>query len=63
MNQYTKKPSKNFHDDVMSEEGSHCICLSLTLTDSIFKIGKKYYSQVFLEECKYTIKGKKYFIH
>ena len=47
----------------MSKEGSHCVCLSLTLIGSIFKIGKKYYSQVFLEECKYTIKDKKYFIH
>ena len=29
------------------------------LTDSVLKIGKNYYSQVFLEECKYIIKDKK----
>ena len=34
------------------------ICLSLVLVDSVFKVNKNYYLQVFLEECKYFIKGK-----
>ena len=27
--------------------------------DSVFRAGENYYLQVFLEECKYVIKGKK----
>ena len=27
--------------------------------DSVFRTGKNYYSQVFLEECKYVVKEKK----
>ena len=38
------------------KQGSHCICLSVRLIDSIFKMGESYYSQVFLEECKYIVK-------
>ena len=32
------------------------IYLSVILIDSVFTTGKNYYPQVFLEECKYTIK-------
>ena len=38
----------------MPKEGSHCICLSVKLIDSVFRVGKNYYPQVFLEECKYV---------
>ena len=31
----------------MPKEGSHCICLSVILIDSVFKIDKNYYPQVF----------------
>ena len=41
----------------MPNEGSHCMCLSVVL-DSVFRMGKNYYSQVFLEECKYVVKEK-----
>ena len=43
----------------MPKEGSHCICQSVVLIDSIFKMGKSYYSQVLLKECKYIVKEKK----
>ena len=33
--------------------------LSVILIDSVFKTGKNYYPQVFLEECKYMAKEKK----
>ena len=36
------------------KKGSQFICLSVILIDSVFKTGKNYYSQVFLEECKYV---------
>ena len=35
----------------MLKEGSHCIFLPLMLINSVLKIGKNYYPQVFLEEC------------
>lgn len=39
----------------MLKEGSHCICLSVILIDSAFKI---FYPSVFLEECKSIVKEK-----
>ena len=56
---YEGKISTNFHDDRIPKQGSHCICSSVTLTDSAFKIGKNYYPQVFLEKCKYIFKEKR----
>ena len=43
-------------DDGIPKEGSHCICLMTILIDSVFKIGKNYCSQMYLEECKYIVK-------
>ena len=34
------------------------IYLSITLIDFVFRTGKRYYAQVFLEECKYVVKEK-----
>ena len=45
---------KNQHKEV-----SQFISLSIVLIKSVFKTGKNYYPQVFLEECKYVIKEKK----
>ena len=42
----------------MPRESSHCICLSVILIDSVLKMGKNYYLQVFVKECKYTVKEK-----
>ena len=36
-------------------------CLSLIMLDSVGKVGKKYYTQVFLEECKYVKRKNKMF--
>ena len=33
--------------------------MSLIMLDSIVKVGKKYYPQVFLEECKYVKRKNK----
>ena len=49
----------NFHCDGVPKEDSHFIFLSLILIDSILNIGKKYYSQAFLEECRFTLKKMK----
>ena len=53
------KGKSSFHNDKMSKEDSHCICLSVILIDSVFEMGTKYYPQVFSEECKYIAKEKK----
>ena len=49
---YEEKISTNFYDYRISKEGSHYICFSVILIDSVFTIGKNHYSQVLLEECK-----------
>lgn len=42
----------------MPKEGCHCVCLSVILLDSVFKLGIKYYPQVFLEKYKHYVKEK-----
>ena len=47
---YNENTNTNFHDNKIPKEGSEFICLSVILIDSVFKTGKNYYAQVFLEE-------------
>ena len=49
---YNSKVNTNVFENGMPKEGSHCICLSIVLSDSVFKMGKSYYRQV----CKYVVK-------
>ena len=49
----------NFHNNKIPKEGSQFTCLSVNLIDSVFRTGKNYYPQVFLEECKYFVIKKK----
>ena len=56
---YEGKVNTNVHDDEMLKEGSQCIFLLVILTNSVFKIVKIYYPQVFLEGCKYIVKEEK----
>ena len=53
---YNRKINANFHNNKIPKEGFQFICLSVILIDSVFKTGKNYYSQVFLEEHKYIVK-------
>ena len=50
----------NFHDDKLPKEGFQFICFSIILSDSVFRTGKNYNSQVFLEEIKYVVKKKRF---
>lgn len=50
--------STNFYDDGIPKQSVHCICLSVILINSVFKMGKSYCPQVFLEECKCFVKEK-----
>ena len=54
-----EKISTTFPGDKVPKEGSQYICLSVVLIDSVFRAGKNYCPQVFLEECKYIVKKKK----
>ena len=64
---YTKTKIKSFRDKVnanfqgkyIPREITSCKCLSLIMLDSAIKLGKKYYLQTLLEECKYETKKKK----
>ena len=37
---YGDKINTNFHENRIPKESSHCVCLSVILTDSVFKMGK-----------------------
>ena len=56
---YNGKITTNFHNNKIPREGSQFICLSVILIDSVFRTGKNYYPQVFLEEYKYVVKEKR----
>ena len=38
----------------MPKENAPCKCLSIIMLDFVIKANKKYYPQIFLEECKYV---------
>ena len=47
----------NFRHNKIPKDNEYCACLSVTLLDSIFiNSDEEYYSQILLEECKYSIK-------
>ena len=35
------------------KDNTSCKCLSLIMLDSVIKLNKNYYPQIFLEECEY----------
>ena len=56
---HNKKVNTNFHSNKIPHESLECVCLSVTLLDSVYRKDNKYYPQVFLEECQYIVKQKK----
>ena len=48
-----------FSDNEIPKERNHYICIVPICIDFILKVGKKNYSQVYLEQCKYKIKRRK----
>ena len=59
MKSYNGKINTNFHKNKIPKEGSHIIFLSVILIDSVFRMGRNYYPQLFLEELKYAVKEKR----
>ena len=58
---YDKKVNTNFQGKEPPKGDSSYKCLSLIMLDSVVKVGKKYYPQVFLEESKYIKRKNKMF--
>ena len=46
----------NFLDNKVPKENMHYTCIPCVTIDSVMRMDKKYYPQVYLEECKYRIK-------
>ena len=46
----------NFLGNGIPKENMHYTCIACITIDSVMKIDKKYFPQVYLEECKYKIK-------
>ena len=49
----------NFLGDEIPKENVHYACIACITIDSVMKIEKKNYPQVYLEECKYKIRKKR----
>ena len=56
---YDNRVNTNFQSKKVPKGNSSYKCLSLIMLDSIVKLGKKYYPQVFLKECKYVKRKNK----
>ena len=60
---YNNDIRTNFHGEGKSrkvpKESCSYQCFPLIALDSVIKMGKKYYPQTLLEECKYTLTKKK----
>ena len=46
----------NFLGNGVPKENMHYTCIACITIDSVMKMGKKYFPQVYLEECRYKIK-------
>ena len=46
----------NFLGNGIPKENKHCSCIACITIDSVMRMDKKNYPQVYLEECKYKIK-------
>ena len=49
----------NILNDELPGESVHYTCVACISIDPFMKIGKKNYRQVYLEQCKYSVKKKK----
>ena len=56
---YEDRVNTNFQGKKVSKENASYKCLSLIMLDSVIRVNRKYYPQIFLEECKYVIRKNK----
>ena len=50
------KLRQTFLGDGVPKENMHCICIFCVTIDSVMRMKKENYPQVYLEECKYKVK-------
>ena len=55
-NKYLKSKVREFDGNIRTKENTYYTCIACITIDSIIKMNKKNYPQVYLEECKYKIK-------
>ena len=48
-----------FSGNQIPKERNHYICIAAICIDSVLRVDKKNYPQVYLEQCKYKIKKRK----
>ena len=48
-----------FSDNEIPKEKNHYICIAAIFIDSVWKVDKKNYLEIYLEQCKYKIKRRK----
>ena len=58
---YDNRVNTNFQGKEVPKVDASYKCLYLIMLDSVVKVGKMYYPQVFLEECKYIKRKNKMF--
>ena len=56
---YGDKVNTNFQVKKIPKQNASYKCLSLIMLDFVIRANKKYYPEIFLEECKYEIKKNK----
>ena len=56
---YEDRMNTNFQSKNVPKENASYNCLSLIMLDSVIRVNKRYYPQIFLEECKYVIRKNK----
>ena len=54
--EFDSKIKTNFLGDETPKENMHCTCIAWITIDSVMRMDKKYYPQVYLEQCKYRWK-------
>ena len=55
--EYNGEIKTNFLNNGMPKENIHYSCIACITIDSVLTIDKKNHPQVYLEECKYKVKG------
>ena len=48
-----------FSDNEIPKEKNNYICIAAICIDSVLRVGKKNYLQIYLEQCKYKMKKRK----
>ena len=56
---YDVKVNISLHDNGMFKKVSQCVCFSVISIGYVFNLGKNYYPQLFLEQCKQIAKKDK----